>query len=90
MGMIQTWWSNHGGSTWSSSGGSTVYFWIDAIYESQSIADNTTKLKVRLTTTADHQNGNGGSGYYFSCSYCGERSGGEVWYYANETILESD
>ena len=89
MATLTTSWANYGGTTWSSSGGSTVYFWIDAKYNSQDIAKNTTTIEVRLTSTADHQNGNGGSGYGFSCTYCTGKSGGEVWYYANETILSS-
>lgn len=89
MATLTTSWANYGGGKWSSSGGSTVYFWIDARYEIQSVEKNSTTIYVRLTSKADHPNGNGGSGYSFSCTYCDGKSGSDVWYYANETILSS-
>lgn len=78
MATLTTSWANYGGGTWSSSGGSTVYFWINARYETQSIENNSTTIYVRLTSTADHPNGNGGSGYAFSCTYCDGKSGSDV------------
>ena len=89
MATLTTEWANYGGGTWSSSGGSTVYFWIDAKYNAQDITNNKTTIEVRLTSSADHPNGNGGSGYAFSCTYCPDVSGNSVWYYANEVITQS-
>lgn len=66
-------------------GGGGVTFYIDAKLSSQSSIGNYSVVDTRLNTTVTGYAG--GSGYGFSLTGSGGRSGSEVWYYENETVL---
>ena len=72
------------------SGQMTVRFYLDARYDDtkNSIANNESYIYTRLRSVLEYGYGSG-TGYSFSCSYCTSISGSEIWYFANETILES-
>lgn len=64
----------------------TVY--LEARYTSQSQKSNYSKLLTRLRSVV-HAGSGSGYNYGFSCSYCNSISSSSIWYFANETILES-
>ena len=63
----------------------SVTFWIDAKLSRQDINGNYSVIDTRLNSTA--VNPISGTGYNFQLTGSAGRSGSEIWYFADETIL---
>ena len=63
----------------------SVTFWIDAKLNRQDINGNYSVIDTRLNSTA--VNPISGTGYNFQLTGSSGRSGSEIWYFADETIL---
>lgn len=87
MATLTTSWKSYASSSFTTSG-VTVTFYLEAKYNSQSTANNTSVINVRLRSAISGGNLSG-SGYSYICSYCNSRSGTQVWSFANEVILSS-
>lgn len=88
MATLTTSWKSYASSSVTISG-ATVTFYLEAKYNSQSTANNTTVINTRLRSTINSGSTLRGAGYSFTCSYCTGKSGSEVWSFTNETILSS-
>lgn len=88
MATLTTSWKSYASSSVTISG-ATVTFYLEAKYNSQSTANNTTVINTRLRSTINSGSALRGAGYSFTCSYCTGKSGSEVWSFANEVILSS-
>lgn len=66
-------------------GYSNVTFWLDAKLNRQDINGNYSVIDTRLNSSID--NSLSGTGYNFQLTGSSGRSGSEIWYFENETIL---
>ena len=85
MATLTTSWQNIASASYTFTSGNTVTFWLDAKYSSQSIANNTTDIQTRLTSSLNW-GGASGAGYNYTCSYAPTVSGSGTWTFTNETI----
>jgi hypothetical protein len=84
MATLTTSWQSFASASYST-GSSTVVFYLEARYTSQSTANNTTNVQTRLRS--DLTSGYiSGAGYKFTCTYCDTVSGSGTWNFDDETI----
>ena len=84
MATLTTSWQSFASASYST-GSSTVYFYLEARYTSQSTTNNTTNIQTRLRSdlTSGYING---AGYKFTCSYASTVSGSGTWSFDDEVI----
>ena len=84
MATLTTSWQSFASSSFST-GSSTVVFYLEARYTSQSTTNNTTNVQTRLRSdlTSGYING---AGYNFTCTYASTVSGSGVWTFGDEVI----
>ena len=85
MATLTTSWQNIASWSYTFPPGNTVYFYLDAKYSTQSIANNTTDIQTRLTSGMSGGSASG-AGYTYTCSYAPTVSGSGTWNFENETI----
>ena len=85
MATLTTSWQNIANWSYTFTPGNTVTFYLDAKYSYQSIANNTTDIQTRLTSSLNWGNASG-AGYTYTCSYAPTVSGSGTWTFGNETI----
>lgn len=85
MATLTTSWQNIASWSYTFPPGNTVYFYLDAKYSTQSIANNTTDIQTRLTSGMSGGSASG-AGYNYTCSYAPTVSGSGTWNFENETI----
>jgi len=84
MATLTTSWQSFASASFST-GSSTVVFYLEARYTSQSTANNTTNVQTRLRS--DLTSGYiSGAGYKFTCTYASTVSGNGVWTFGDEVI----
>ena len=84
MATLTTSWQSFASASYST-GSSTVYFYLEARYTSQSTTNNTTNIQTRLRS--DLTSGYiSGAGYKFTCSYASTVSGSGTWSFGDEVI----
>ena len=84
MATLTTSWQSFASASFST-GSSTVVFYLEARYTSQSTANNTTNVQTRLRS--DLTSGYiSGAGYKFTCTYASTVSGSGVWTFGDEVI----
>lgn len=71
------------------SSGAKVTFKLEAKIGTSDIVNNKTPIYTRLSSTLD-VGSISGSGYKFTCSYAPTVEGSGVWYFATETITETN
>ena len=74
MATLTTSWKNYSSSSFST-GSSTVTFYLQARYTSQSTANNTTHVETRLRYSITRGYDISGAGYKFTCTYASTVSG---------------
>lgn len=85
MATLTTSWQNIASWSYTFPPGNTVYFYLDAKYSTQSIANNTTDIQTRLNCTLSGGSASG-AGYTYTCSYAPTVSGSGTWNFENEII----
>lgn len=84
MATLTTSWQSFASSSFST-GSSTVVFYLEARYTSQSTANNTTNVQTRLRS--DLTSGYiSGAGYNYTCTYASTVSGSGTWNFGDEVI----
>lgn len=84
MATLTTSWQSFASASFST-GSSTVVFYLEARYTSQSTANNTTNVQTRLRS--DLTSGYiSGAGYKFTCTYASTVSGSGTWSFGDEVI----
>ncbi len=84
MATLTTSWQSFASASFST-GSSTVVFYLEARYTSQSTANNTTNVQTRLRS--DLTSGYiSGAGYKFTCTYASTVSGSGTWNFGDEVI----
>ena len=84
MATLTTSWQSFASASYST-GSSTVVFYLEARYTSQSTTNNTTNIQTRLRS--DLTSGYiSGAGYKFTCSYASTVSGSGTWNFDDEVI----
>ena len=84
MATLTTSWQSFASASFST-GSSTVVFYLEARYTSQSVSNNTTNVQTRLRS--DLTSGYiSGAGYNFTCTYASTVSGSGVWNFGDEVI----
>ena len=85
-------WQNIASYAWFAGGSNAqniVTFYMDAKVGDYNIETNKTPIYTRLRSVANYS-GNGGSNYRYTLSYAPELSGGDTWWFATETITETN
>lgn len=85
-------WQNIASYAWFAGGSNSkniITFYMDAKVGDYSVETNKTPIYTRLRSVATYS-GNGGSNYKYTLSYAPELSGSDTWWFATETITETN
>ena len=85
-------WQNIASYAWFAGGSNSkniITFYMDAKVGDYSVETNKTPIYTRLRSVATYS-GNGGSNYKYTLSYAPTLSGSDTWWFATETITETN